>query len=148
MENNRFKKLDSLTRGLGIFSGRLVVIIVIIVTFYLGATMAYRFGYSVFRGSTPDPAPGKDIEVTITEDMSGDDVAKLLEDKGIVSSDTIFRFQELLYTSKRKPIYPGTYTLNSSWNCDKIFNVITAEPESQEETTALAVSPFPAGEEG
>ena len=137
------RKLNNMTKELGLFSGRLMVCIIIIALLYIGANMAYKFGYSIFRGGTPDPTPGKDIEVTITPEMTVEEIASMLEEKGVVTNDKVFRFQELLYTSKRTPIYPGTYTLNSSWQCDKIFEVITKEPESVEETTALAVSPYP-----
>lgn len=147
MDNvNKTDNMSSLTRHLGLFSGRILAYIIIIVLFYVGASMAYRFGYSVFREKTVDTAPGKNIEVTITADMSDQELASMLQTKGVIKSDTVFRFQELLYTSKRKPIYPGNYTLNSSWTCEQIFEVITQEPESVEETTALAVSPYPAEE--
>lgn len=148
MDNvNKTDNMNSLTRHLGLFSGRIFIYIIVIVLFYVGASMAYRFGYSVFHEKAVDAIPGKNIEVTITADMSDKELAGMLQTKGVIRSDTVFRFQELLYTSKRKPVYPGTYTLNSSWTCEQIFNVITQEPESVEETTALAVSPYPAEDE-
>ena len=144
---NKTDNMNSLTRHIGLFSGRIFIYIVVIVLFYVGASMAYRFGYSVFHEKAVDKAPGKDIEVIITPDMSDGELASLLQSKGVIRNDAVFRFQELLYTSKRKPVYPGNYTLNSSWNCEQIFEVITKEPESVGETTALAVSPHPAEEE-
>ena len=82
--------------------------------------------------------PGAEIQVTITEDMDAREIAQLLLDAGVIRDEDVFVVQEFFYTSDRVPIYPGTYTLNNSWSAEQIIDVLTEEPETEEETTALA----------
>ena len=129
---------DVRTRLLSRFGIRILIYAALVVLFYLGITRAYGFGYSVFTSDPVAVEPGADIEVTITEDMDAREIAQLLKDAGVIRDEDVFLVQELLYTSDRVPIYPGTYTLNNSWSATQIIEVLTEEPETEEETTALA----------
>ncbi len=137
-KKDRLHTLDVMTRLLSRFGIRILIYAALVVLFYLGITRAYGFGYSVFTSDPVAVEPGADIEVTITEDMDAREIAQLLKDAGVIRDEDVFLVQELLYTSDRVPIYPGTYTLNNSWSATQIIEVLTEEPETEEETTALA----------
>lgn len=137
-KKDRLHTLDVMTRLLSRFGIRILIYAALVVLFYLGITRAYGFGYSVFTSDPVAVEPGADIEVTITEDMDAREIAQLLKDAGVIRDEDVFLVQELLYTSDRVPIYPGTYTLNNSWSATRIIEVLTEEPETEEETTALA----------
>ena len=137
-KKDRLQTLDVVTRLLSRFGIRILIYAALVVLFYLGITRAYGFGYSVFTSDPVAVEPGADIEVTITEDMDAREIAQLLKDAGVIRDEDVFLVQELLYTSDRVPIYPGTYTLNNSWSATQIIEVLTEEPETEEETTALA----------
>ncbi len=137
-KKDRLQTLDVVTRLLSRFGIRILIYAALAVLFYVGITRAYGFGYSVFTSDPVAVEPGADIEVTITQDMTPEDIAQLLKEKGVIRDEEVFRVQEFLYTSERVPIYPGTYTLNNSWSAEEIIGVMTEEPETVEETTALA----------
>lgn len=137
-KKDRLHTLDVMTRLLSRFGIRILIYAALVVLFYLGITRAYGFGYSVFTSDPVAVEPGADIEVTITEDMDAREIAQLLKEAGVIRDEDVFLVQELLYTSDRVPIYPGTYTLNNSWSATQIIEVLTEEPETEEETTALA----------
>lgn len=137
-KRDRLQTLDVLTRLLGRFGIRILIYVGLAVLFYFGITRAYRFGYSVFTSDPVAVEPGAEIQVTITEDMDAREIAQLLLDAGVIRDEDVFVVQEFFYTSDRVPIYPGTYTLNNSWSAEQIIDVLTEEPETEEETTALA----------
>ena len=137
-KKDRLHTLDVMTRLLSRFGIRILIYAALVVLFYLGITRAYGFGYSVFTSDPVAVEPGADIEVTITEDMDAREIAQLLKDAGVIRDEDVFLVQELLYTSDRVPIYPGTYMLNNSWSATQIIEVLTEEPETEEGTTALA----------
>ena len=137
-KKDRLHTLDVMTRLLSRFGIRILIYAALVVLFYLGITRAYGFGYSVFTSDPVAVEPGADIEVTITEDMDAREIAQMLKEAGVIRDEDVFLVQELLYTSDRVPIYPGTYTLNNSWSATQIIEVLTEEPETEEETTALA----------
>ncbi len=137
-KKDRLHTLDVMTRLLSRFGIRILIYAALVVLFYLGITRAYGFGYSVFTSDPVAVEPGTDIEVTITEDMDAREIAQLLKDAGVIRDENVFLVQEFLYSSDRVPIYPGTYTLNNSWSATQIMEVLTEEPETEEEATALA----------
>lgn len=137
-KKDRLKTLDTLTRILSRFGIRIVIYAALAVLFYVGITKAYAFGYSVFTSDPISVPPGTDIVVTIEDGMDSQQIAELLKEKGVIRDEQVFTVQELLYTSKKHKIYPGTYTLNTSWGATEIIDLLTKEPETTEETTALA----------
>lgn len=88
---------------------------------------AYRFGYAVFHTNPMTGAPGREVAVTITDDMSEKDVGDLLEDKGLIRDSRVFLAQAKIYHYQ---IYPGTYVLNTSQTMQEMANQIAQEAET------------------
>lgn len=137
-KKDRLKTLDTVTKILSRFGIRIVIYGALAVLFYVGITEAYAFGYSVFTSDPVSVEPGTDITVTIEDEMDSAQIAALLKEKGVIRDEQVFAVQELLYTSKKYKIRPGTYVLNTSWSATEIIAFMAKEPETTEETTALA----------
>ena len=63
---------------------RIVIIAVAALLIYKAGQKAYDFGYRVFAEEAMSPAPGRDVEVSITQGKGAYDVGKMLEEKGLM----------------------------------------------------------------
>lgn len=121
-----------------------VLIILAIIYFAISlASVGYDFGYRVFTETAVDEEPGKDVLVQISEGMSESDVAKSLEEKGLIRDSRLFLLQFKLSVYKGK-LVPDVYTLNTSMTPKQMMAVITAseqETESTEGTEAVYEDP-------
>ena len=117
----------------------LVALLVIIGLVRLG-TFCYDFGYRVFTEEPVADAPGTDVNVRITEDMSEMDIGKLLEEKGLVRDGMLF-YAQLKLSAYFGDLLPGEYTLNTSMEAKDMMAVmatkavVDTETEAETETT-------------
>ena len=84
---------------------KVVVIAAAIIFIFRGATGAYEFGYRVFADEPMSVTGGRTITVGISEAMKIKDIAKMLEEKGLIEDANLFIVQErscLLLPVKRK----------------------------------------------
>ena len=110
---------------------RIVVVAVIAMLIYKGATMAYDYGYRVFAEEPVDSAPGFDMDVTIEEGMDAKAIGQLLESKGLIKDGTLFYLQNIL--SKYKgDLKAGDYVLNTSMTTEEMMAVISGEATEEE----------------
>lgn len=121
-----------------IFSTILKVVIYVAVVFFIykGATIAYDYGFRVFKEEPMTEAPGVDIDVEITMGKSALQIGEILESKGLIRDAKLFYLQNLLSAYKNK-LRPGEYTLNTSMTMVEMMAVMAAEPveEESEEST-------------
>lgn len=121
----------------------MLVLIVLYAATALSST-AYDFGYRVFTEPAIDKEPGKDVNVSITSDLTTKDLGLILEDKGLVRDGNLFAVQMELSIYSMKPakkkhqLIPGTYTLNTSMTAKEMLEVMSTEqapaPENEEKT--------------
>lgn len=112
---------------------RIVIIAVAALLIYKAGQKAYDFGYRVFAEEAMSPAPGRDVEVSITQGKSAYDVGKMLEEKGLIRDAQLFMLQEKLSGYKDK-MQPGIYTLNTSMTAEDMLKVMAADaPEETED---------------
>lgn len=125
------EKLNSLSSGILWIAFRIVIYTLLLFVLFRGVTAAYSFGHELFYEQSVEEAPGRDIRVTIPEDMSTEQAAELLARKGLISSPAAFRVQSRFFGLKVKP---GTYMLNTSENVKEILEDLNAgaEPETKE----------------
>lgn len=116
----------------------LIALLVIVGLVKLGS-FCYDFGYRVFTEAPVAAAPGNDVPVQITEDMSEYDIGMLLEESGLIRDGNLFLAQLKLSAYSGK-LRAGDYTLNTSMEAKDMMVVMAAEPpeeaESQEEQDA------------
>lgn len=93
---------------------------------------AYDFGFRIFaEPAMADADKGKDVSVQITDTMSAMDIAKLMEEKGLCRSSTLF-YVQIELSDYKNMIRPGLYTLSTSMNAEQILSVIGAKDTNEE----------------
>ncbi len=117
--------------SIGIFLLRLALIILIAVGIYRIGGYAYVYGYSIVSDAAVDESPGRDVSVTITSKMTVQDIAYLLEKKGLVEDATIFRLQ-LKFMQYDDKLEPGSYLLNTSMAPSEMMAVLAGESEDED----------------
>ncbi len=68
----------------------------------------------------------REIEVTIPDGSSLSDIAKLLEEKGVIDEPFTFEVYAMVKDMETK-LSPGTYTLNSNLGYDQIFQALKSK---------------------
>lgn len=98
-------------------------------------SVSYDYGYRLFTEPAMEEEPGEDVLVQIREGMSGNDIAELLEEKGLVRDSKLFYIQ-LKLSSYSKKIKPGVYTLNTSMAPKALMSGMVP-PEKETEGTEV-----------
>lgn len=111
---------------------RLVLSIIIILVVYRLAMYSYHLGYMVFADVAKEAEPGRDITIAVDTEDSTMDVAKTLENRGLIDDARVFFLQEML-SEYRGKIQPGVYTLNTSMTAEKMLAEMAANAPSDDE---------------
>lgn len=111
---------------------RLVLSIIIILVVYRLAMYSYHLGYMVFADVAKEAEPGRDITIAVDTEDSTMDVAKTLENRGLIDDARVFFLQEML-SEYRGKIQPGIYTLNTSMTAEKMLAEMAANAPSDDE---------------
>lgn len=114
---------------------KVVVIAVVVVLVFRGATQAYEFGYKVFADEPMSISGGRTITVGISEGMSVSDIAEMLEEKGLIEDARLFVVQELL-SAYHGEIIPGIYDLSTAMTAQEMLAVMAAPAEESEDEPA------------
>ena len=109
-----------------------VCILVILFMISLGKK-AYRFGYQLFAMETVTKPPGKDVAVTVGEDITSKELSRMLEEKGLVKDKNVFQLQITLLGYKNK-IKNGSYVLNTSQTAEEMLIILAQEQGTESET--------------
>lgn len=110
---------------------KIAVAIWIVNFVYTKTIEAYEFGFSVFTEEAIAPAPGRDVSFSFTEDKSKMDIAKMLEDKGLVR-DYKLAFVQIYASEYKDSIEPGIYTLNTSMTTEEMMAAMSPKEETEE----------------
>jgi len=104
-----------------------VVILIFLITYILkGITTAYEFGYKVFADEPVSANNGKIITVAVSEGASVEEVAAMLEDKGLIEDQRLFVIQEYL-SSYHDEIKPGIYDLSTGMTASEMIEILATE---------------------
>jgi UPF0755 protein len=124
----------------------LVYICLAVAIIFLGRE-AYTLGYQIFDGSAVDEKDGKDVAVTVTDDMSVSDIGKMLKDKGLIDEQILaFRVQELL-SEYHDQILPGSYILNTSQTVEEMLEIL-AQVNTEGQPTSMNSEDSDTSEDG
>lgn len=114
---------------------RIVLSVVVVCAIYKGAIYFHNFGYRIFNEPAVSPSGlGRTVTVNITEDMSGRQIGKLLEAKGLIKDANLFFFQYQV-SEYKEDVKPGTYELSSSMTAEEMMKAMTNDQEATEEIT-------------
>ena len=113
-----------------------IAAVVFLVSFvYDAAVKAYDYGYRVFAEEPVSVGEGRTISISVGAGDSVRDIGKNLEEKGLIRDANLFFVQELLSEYHGK-IIPGIYDLNTSMTNDEMLEIMSSEPEEEEDTGA------------
>ena len=107
---------------------KVLVIAAAIIIVFKGATRAYDFGYRVFADEPMSPNNGRTITVGIAQDADIKDIARMLEEKGLIEDAKLFVVQELLSAQHNK-ILPGIYDLNTGMKAAEMLEIMATQTE-------------------
>ena len=116
----------------GMILKAILMILLVLLLFFAGRR-AYVFGYQVFSQEAMSDPPGKKVAVTVTKDMSFDEIAALLKDRELIRDKNVFRMQYMLSEYKGK-LEPVSYVLNTSQTADEMLKVLIRADEKETET--------------
>lgn len=111
---------------------KIVVLAVVIMGIFRLGGMAFDYGHSIFQEKAMDPEPGRTITVTVEDSFSTTDIAKMLQDKGLVEDWKLFSIQVQL-SKYAKTLKPGTYTLTTAMKPREMMAVMSGEELETEE---------------
>lgn len=107
--------------------------VVIVVVFRL-AVYAYDFGYQVFADVPVSEGEGRIVSVVVSEGQSSRELAKILEQKGLINDANAFYVYERLSDYKDK-LQPGVYELSTSMKAEEMLEIVChIEGETEEAT--------------
>ena len=112
---------------------KIVVAAVIIVAVFRLAVYAYDFGFQVFADAPLSEGAGRTVSVVISEGLGNRELAKMLEQKGLVKDANVFYIYDLLSDYRKKELKPGTYELSTAMNAEEMLEILCAGDEEQEE---------------
>ena len=115
-----------------LFILRLAIVIFVIIGIYRVGQYAYFYGYSIMSDAAVDEEPGRDVSVKLEKGMDAEEVAHLLERKGLVEDENIFRIQ-LKVNDYEDKLVPGDYVLNTSMAPKVLMRTMAGETVEEEE---------------
>lgn len=102
----------------------------IVFCIYKAAIAAYDYGYRVFAEPPMAIGEGRIISVYVENDDTTKDIAKMLQEKGLIRDSRLFLVQELLSENHNK-IQPGIYDLSTAMTSQEMIAVMS-EPVTEE----------------
>ena len=90
---------------------------------YLGQT-TYKYTRAVFSDEAFEEAPGKTVKVTISESVSGKQLAKVLEENGLIENALVFQLQ-MKMADFGDWVEADTYELNTSMPPSELFEILS-----------------------
>lgn len=124
-----------------------IAIAIWVVNFIYTKTMAaYDFGYRVFTEPAISPAPGREVKISITEGKKTMDIAKLLEEKGLVRDHNL-AFLQILASPYREGMEPGVYTVTTAMTTDEILKAMNPSESEDKAPASSEVNSAPAVED-
>lgn len=109
-----------------------LIFLMVVYGLYEIGLCSYNYGYRIFAEPPVTAGEGRDRLVQIKNSMSDSDIAKLLEEKGLIRDKWLFILQLKLsgYSGK---LLPGRYTLNTSMTADEMMQMMSQEDTEETE---------------
>ena len=117
------RDINRITTTIISISARLIVLAAVFVLMYEGATKGYQLGHEIFAPEAVDAEPGTVKEIVIEPGESLSDVAKRLEQEGLISNRFALMVQAKFY---EYDVGPGAYELSTSMTSKEMLRLIDA----------------------
>ena len=107
----------------------IVFIVIILGIVSLGQT-TYRYTHAVFSDAALEEEPGKMVRVKIPEDVSGKQLAKVLEENGLIEDANVFLIQ-MKMADFGETVKAGTYELSTSMPPSEMFKILSSNGDNK-----------------
>lgn len=104
--------------------------VLVVYVIYQGAVTCYDYGYRIFMEPPISAGEGRTVRVTVTEDMSPEEMGELFVSKGLVRDSKLFALQYLL-SEYRADFIPGTYDLSTAMTAEEMMEVMATPVEEE-----------------
>ena len=112
-------------------SYKMIVFALVVILIYYAGGAAFRFGVAIFNESPmSDPSMARTKTVTIPDNPTVEEVAKVLDDAELIDGQLLFRVQAALSNYSRFFV-GGTFELNTGMTPTQIMVAITEESRAQ-----------------
>ncbi len=111
---------------------RIAVFILVVMGVWRIGEYSYKYSYAIISDTAMEEPPGKNVRVSLTSEMSGEDTAKLLKRKGLIGDAGIFYLQ-LKVNDYDEKLQAGSYELNTSMTPKEMMAVMAGETEEDED---------------
>lgn len=124
------REINRITTAIISMSAKLLVYALVLFLMYWGVTKGYQFGHEVFSPQAVSEPPGRDYSCVIREGETVRQLAKELEEEGLIRDSNIFLVQAKFYEYE---LHPGTYVLNSSMTSKEMLQKIDGKRTETED---------------
>ena len=107
----------------------IVFIVIILGIVSLGQT-TYRYTHAVFSDAALEEEPGKMVRVKIPEDVSGKQLAKVLEENGLIEDANVFLIQ-MKMADFGETVKAGAYELSTSMSPSEMFKILSSNGDNK-----------------
>jgi UPF0755 protein len=111
---------------------KIVLAAVVIVVVFRLAVYSYNFGFQVFADIPVSSGEGRTVNVVVSEETSNRQLAKLLEQKGLIRDSNVFFIQEKL-SDYKDSIKPGVYELSTAMSSEEMLEILGGEEDQEEQ---------------
>ena len=106
---------------------RICLVIAVVFLLIRFSKWAYNFGYSVFaQKPVTESGAGYVVTVTVAEGQSVKSIAKMLEEKGLITDEKLFIVQERI-SDYHGMIGAGNYDLSTTMTADEMIQIMAAK---------------------
>ena len=102
----------------------IIFIVIVLGIVSLGQT-TYRYTHAVFSDAALEEEPGKLVRVKIPEDVNGKQLAKVLEENGLIEDANVFVIQ-MKMADFGETVKAGTYELGTSMPPSEMFKILSS----------------------
>lgn len=118
---------------------KVIILAAAVMLILKGVTKAYDFGYKVFADEPVSANNGRTITVGVAESATVEDVAAMLEEKGLINDSKLFVVQEYLSAYHDK-IVPGIYDLRTDMTAGEMLAVLASGEVPEDQMTDVTQS--------
>ncbi len=104
---------------------KVIVVIAVVFVIYRGAVICYDYGYRIFAEPAISTGEGRTVTVTVTEDMTPQEIGTLFLSKGLIRDDKLFVLQYYL-SEFQKEVKPGVFELSTAMTVEQMMEVMAA----------------------
>ena len=111
---------------------RIALYACLLVLLFWAGREAYTFGFQVFNQQAMSPGEGIPVTVAIPTGATDMEIARILEERGLISNALVFWVQEYL-SGYHGALRGGSYSLSTAYTPTRMMSILAGEEEEEAE---------------